>query len=452
MSSGNFKEAQRTAADKEYRALKSDFDETQAQIRKRSPHYAALAQPQPLTPAQMQQLLDDDTLLLEYALDEKQSYLWIVSRTEILPYVLPGRAQIETAARGFHESLRAWEPQRPNEGIRAYMARRNTAPQNYRRRALELSNIVLAPASSQLAKKRLVILADGALQYVPFGALLVPSSASDPEPLMVNNEIVYQPSASALALIREAPRPAATKSVAVFADPVFSKTDERVIAAKESKTEPTLSREFKRAMRDAGDIGSVDGSFRLDRLHFARGEADAIIAAAPPGSSMQAVDFDASRTRVLSPELKQYRIVHLATHGILNSNYPELSGLVFSLVDQRGQTEDGFLKLNDIYNMDLPLDMIVLSACETGLGKEVRGEGLVGLTRGFMHAGAARVVASLWKVDDEETARLMKSFYSYLLEKKMPAAAALRLAQLDLRKTRSEPYYWAGFVLQGEWK
>jgi CHAT domain-containing protein len=155
---------------------------------------------------------------------------------------------------------------------------------------------------------------------------------------------------------------------------------------------------------------------------------------------------------VLSPELKQYRILHLATHGILNGNHPELSGLVFSLVDQRGQTEDGFLKLNDIYNMDLPLDMIVLSACETGLGKEVRGEGLVGLTRGFMHAGAARVVASLWKVDDEETARLMKSFYSYLLEKKMPAAAALRLAQLDLRKTRSEPYSWAGFLLQGEWK
>ena len=452
MSSGNFKETQRVAADKEILALLTEFDQTQAAIRRSSSRYAALTQPQPLSPVQMQQLLDDDTLLLEYALGEKQSYLWVVSRNDVVPYVLPGRAQIENAAQSFHKSLRAWEGQRPNEDIRTYMARRNTAPQNYRRRALELSNIVLAPVSSQLGKKRLVILADGALQYVPFAALLAPSPAGDPEPLIVNNEIVYQPSASALALIRKAPRSAATKTVAVLADPVFSKNDDRVVAAKESKTEPALSRDFKRAMRDAGDIGSVDGSFRLDRLNFARSEADAIIAAAPPGSSMQAVDFEASRTRVLSPELKQYRIVHLVTHGILNGNHPELSGLVFSLVDQHGQTEDGFLKLNDIYNMDLPVDMIVLSACETGLGKEVRGEGLIGLTRGFMHAGAARVVASLWKVDDEATAELMKGFYSYLLEKKMPAAAALRLAQLDLRKTRSEPYSWAGFLLQGEWK
>lgn len=452
MWSGNFKETQRAAADKEILVLLSDFDQTQAEIRKSSSRYAALTQPQPLTPAQMQQLLDDDTLLLEYSLGEKQSYLWVVSHNDVLPYVLPGRAQIENAAQNFHKSLRAWEPPRPNENTRRYIARRTNAPQNYQRRALELSNMVLAPVSSQLAKKRLVILADGALQYVPFGALFAPSSALHPEPLIVNNEIVYQPSASALALIREAPIPAATKTVAVIADPVFSKNDERVITANAAKTEPALPREFKRALRDAGDIGSVDGSFRLGRLSSTRGEADAIVAAAPPGSSMIALDFDASRTRVLGPELKQYRIVHLATHGILNSNHPELSGLVFSLVDQHGQTEDGFLKLNDIYNMDLPLDMIVLSACETGLGKEVRGEGLIGLTRGFMHAGAARVVASLWKVDDDATAELMKRFYGYLLEKKMPAAAALRLAQLDLRKTRSEPYDWAGFVLQGEWK
>jgi CHAT domain-containing protein len=316
-----------------------------------------------------------------------------------------------------------------------------------------LSRIVFGPVSSKVGKKRLVILADGALQYVPFGALLV--SSSNPEPLIVNNEIVYQPSASALALIREAPRSAATKTIAVFADPVFSKNDDRVVAAKGSKPEPATtpsSRELKQALRDAGDTGSVDGSLRLDRLNFTRGEADAILAAAPPGSSMEALDFDASRARVLGSELKQYRMVHLATHGILDTNNPEFSGLVFSLVDQHGQTEDGFLKLNDIYNMDLPLDMIVLSACETAVGKQVNGEGLVGLTRGFMHAGAARVVASLWKVDDEATAELMKRFYSYLLEKKMPAAAALHQAQLDLRKTRGEPYYWAGFVLQGEWK
>ena len=461
MLSGKFSESQRVAADKELQTLTLALDQTQAEIRKRSPRFAALTQPQPLKPAQIQQLLDDDTLLLEFALGEKQSYAWLVSKNDVVPYELPGRAQIEQAAESFRESLKAWEPWRPTENKLKYLAKLASAPQNYQRRALELSNIVLGPALSKIGNKRLVILADGALQYVPFGALLVRSQAqpsADLVPLIENNEIIYEPSASALALIREAPRPTATKTVAVFADPVFSKTDDRVVAAhKDSNTEPTktvLAREFKRALRDAGDVGSVDGGFRFDRLSFSRNEADAIIAAAPTDSAMKALDFDASRSRVLDPELKQYRIVHFATHGILNGNHPELSGLVFSLVDERGQTEDGFLKLSDIYNLDLPLDLIVLSACQTAVGKQVKGEGLVGMTRGFMYAGALRVVASLWNVQDEATAELMKRFYNYLLENKMSAAAALRRAQLDLikRYKADKPYYWAGFVLQGDWK
>jgi len=458
LSSGKFTAAQRNAADNEIKELTREHDQTQSEIRKQSPRYAALTQPQPLRPAQIQQLLDEDTILLQYALGEKRSYLWVVTPTDILPYVLPGEAQIKKAAERFRTSLRAWEKRESDDAPR-YVARLQNAPANYRKEALKLSNIVLAPGRSKIGNKRLVIIADGELQYVPFGALLVRNEMRPlaPVPLIVNHEIVYQPSASALALIREAPRTDATKTVAVLADPVFSKTDNRVAALKDSKTEPNVvasSRELKRALRDAGDTASVDGSFRLDRLDYSRGEADAIIAAAPPRSSLKALDFDASRAHVLSPELKQFRIVHLATHGILNGNHPELSGLVFSLVDERGQPEDGFLKLSDIYNMDLPLDMIVLSACQSGVGKRVRGEGLVGLTRGFMHAGAARVVASLWNVQDEATAELMKRFYHYLLQKNMPAAAALRRAQLDLMEARgaTNPYYWAGFVLQGEWK
>lgn len=458
MSSGKFTASQRNAADNEIKELTRGHDQTQAEIRKQSPRYAALTQPQPLKPAQIQQLLDENTILLQYALGEKRSYLWVVTPTEILPYVLPGEAQIKKAAESFRTSLRAWERRSTDDALK-YVARLQNAPANYRREALNLSSIVLAPALSKIGNKRLVIIADGELQYVPFGALLVRNETRPlaPVPLIVNHEIVYQPSASALALIREAPRTEATKTVAVLADPVFSKSDNRVVALKDSKTEPTVvasSRDLKRALRDAGDTASVDGSFRLDRLDYSRAEADAIIAAAPPGSSLKALDFDASRAHVLSPELKQFRMVHLATHGILNGNHPELSGLVFSLVDQRGQPEDGFLKLSDIYNMDLPLDMIVLSACQSGVGKRVRGEGLVGLTRGFMHAGAARVVASLWNVQDEATAELMKRFYHYLLQKNMPAAAALRRAQLDLMEARgaTSPYYWAGFVLQGEWK
>ena len=158
---------------------------------------------------------------------------------------------------------------------------------------------------------------------------------------------------------------------------------------------------------------------------------------------------------VTSAEFGQYRIIHLATHGLLNSTHPELSGIVLSLVDQHGQPQDGFLRLHEIYNLKLPAELVVLSACQTALGKEVRGEGLVGLTRGFMYAGAPRVVASLWKVDDKATAELMKRFYQAMLgEQRMRPAAALRAAQVEMLKQKEweDPYYWAAFVLQGEWK
>jgi CHAT domain-containing protein len=192
---------------------------------------------------------------------------------------------------------------------------------------------------------------------------------------------------------------------------------------------------------------------RLNRLWFTRLEADTIVANTL-GQHMEAVDFRASRATATSRELAQYRIVHFATHGLLDSENPELSGLVFSLVDVNGRPQNGFLDLQDIYNLNLPVDMVVLSACETALGKEIDGEGLLGLTRGFMYAGASRVVASLWRVSDVATAQLMGRFYKALGEDGIPPAAALRTAQIQMSKQKqwSAPYYWAGFEIQGEWK
>lgn len=152
--------------------------------------------------------------------------------------------------------------------------------------------------------------------------------------------------------------------------------------------------------------------------------------------------------------MSRYRVLHFATHGLLNSQHPELSGIVLSLVDERGRPQDGFLRLHEIYNLKLGADLVVLSACQTALGKEIKGEGLVGLTRGFMYAGAPRVVSSLWNVDDRATAELMKRFYEAMFIQGMPPAAALRAAQTSLRREKgwAAPYYWAGFTLQGEWR
>jgi CHAT domain-containing protein len=279
--------------------------------------------------------------------------------------------------------------------------------------------------------------------------------------LIANHEIVSLPSASSLAMLRRelAGRAAAPKAVAVIADPVFEDADERiknkggnVAAPSDEKAAPPVAE--KDVLRSALEVGATGAQQRLQRLIFSRREADVIIELAGAEASFKALDFAANRATTLGSNLSQYRIIHFATHGLLNSQHPELSGIVLSLFDEQGRAQDGFLRLHDIYNMRLASDLVVLSACKTGLGKEIKGEGLVGLTRGFLYAGAPRVVASLWKVDDRATAELMKLFYQRMLRDGLRPSAALRKAQIDMLKRPrwAAPYYWAGFTLQGEWK
>jgi CHAT domain-containing protein len=194
------------------------------------------------------------------------------------------------------------------------------------------------------------------------------------------------------------------------------------------------------------------GVEKLERLYFSGLEAEAIASFAPERQRLKAVGFLANKTNATNADLSDYRIVHFATHGLVNTRHPELSGIVLSLVDERGQPIDGFLRLHEIYNLRLNADLVVLSACQTALGKEIKGEGFIGLSRGFMYAGAPRVVASLWRIDDRATAELVGLFYKAMLEKKLPAAAALTQAQKEMSKKWPSPYYWAGFTLQGEWR
>jgi CHAT domain-containing protein len=321
--------------------------------------------------------------------------------------------------------------------------------------AKALSRMLLGPAAELLGNKRLLIVSEGALQYIPFGALAIPnyqSPATEYRPLMTAHEIVCLPSASVLAVLRRelAERKPAAKSVAVLADPVFVKSDPRIKTIKNAKLDTTdTSNEQSALMRSAREMGMA-----FSRLIYSRREAEAIMKLVPSRDGKKAVDFAASRETATGADLHQYRIVHFATHGLLNSEHPELSGIVLSLVNENGKERDGFLRLHEIYNLNLPADLVVLSACQTALGKEIKGEGLIGLTRGFMYAGAARVAASLWSVGDVATAELMKSFYAKMLgREQLRPAAALRAAQVELWKSKrwTSPYYWAGFVLQGEW-
>jgi CHAT domain-containing protein len=239
----------------------------------------------------------------------------------------------------------------------------------------------------------------------------------------------------------------------VLADPIFSVNDARFrgsVRARETASS-TPSTNDTRIIEHLS--GGPAGQLAIRRLPFTRQEADQIMAVAPAGSNFKALDFRASRLVATSGELSQYRYVHFATHGYLDTARSGLSAIVLSMIDEQGNPQDGFLRTHDIYNLKLPAELVVLSACETGLGKDVKGEGIEGLTRGFMYAGARRVVVSLWNVNDKATAALMQRLYVGMLKSNKTPAAALRAAQIELLRTRQwqSPYYWAAFVMQGEW-
>jgi CHAT domain-containing protein/Tfp pilus assembly protein PilF len=418
--------AKAVAADVEQ--LLAKWTAIRAQIRSSSPAYAALQQPQPISVKQLQEsLLDASSTLVAYHLGASRSYAWVIDRDSVTVQPLPPMAELDKVARRYHEALSA-------EIDTLSAAERDKVTAVARAAGQRLAAVLWKPIEARITGRRVLIVADRALHYVPFAAL----PASNGAPIIANHEVVYLPSASVLATLRGASRPVSLNAAtAVFADPVFSKNDTRLAAARDAAA-PAQSR--------AGD-GGIYG-----RLRFSRREAEAITEVAP--GAFQALDFSASKSALLAKDLRRYRVLHFATHGSLNTEHPELSGLVFSLVDRSGKPIDGFLRLHEIYNLDLDADLVVLSACRTALGREVHGEGLIGLTRGFMYAGASRVVSSVWNVDDRASALLMSRFYDAMRTKRLAPAAALRVAQLSLMNDPrwSHPHYWAAFGLQGEWK
>lgn len=461
------KDSEAKAISEEISDLMKQQDDLRARMRSSNPKFLELRQPRLLTPLEIQKQLDDDTLLIEFALGDKRSYVWVVSPSSIKGVDLPSRDRIEPIAQRLTEALTAANRE-VKETTPERRARLIQAEKDYAEAVAVLSKLVIDPIAPQLGKKRLVVVADGALQLVPFGALRVGEAQ-----LIAEHEIISLPSASVLAQQRLelADRKPAPRAIAVLADPVFDAEDIRVAQArKESKAGPKLtanlrkeqstdslgSNSSKPSTQDATfaaarrDVG-LDG--KLPRLLFSRQEARSIMQVAPAGQSMSALDFKASRETAFGPELSKYRIVHFATHGVLDMEHPELSGIALSMIDANGTPQDGHLRLYDIYNLHLSADLVVLSACQTGIGKQIKGEGLIALTRGFMYAGAKSVVASLWKVDDAATSALMAEFYHQMFINKLKPAAALRAAQIKLSQEPRwrSPYYWAGFFLQGDW-
>jgi len=396
--------------------------EARAATRASSPRLSAMTPPGLTLEDVQRDLLDSDSALLEYFLGETRSLVWIVTRSSVRVIDLPKRAAIEAVARRAYGQLSTRSG--VDDGSRASLAR-----------------LVLAPVERELPA-RVLIVADGILQYIPFEALPI----STGQPFVNSHTVAYLPSASTLAAIRRAhhSHERVSRPAAVLADPVYSPDDPRVSShGGRSSARPASVVLAERSATEAG--------IQFDRLYSSRREATTIRELAG-GTVLEALDFEASRETAMGPAVANARIVHFATHGLLNARHPELSGLVLSLVDAQGRPQNGFLAVGDIFDLRLHADLVVLSACETALGADVRGEGFVGLTRAFFFAGTEAVIASLWRVSDAATAALMKEFYRRLLVYKMSPAAALRASQLTLRRMPKwrQPYFWAGFVLQGE--
>lgn len=435
------------------------YRKVQEDLRAGSPRYAALTQPRPLGLREIQtQVLNGQAVLLEYSLGAERSHVWAVTPDSIQGFELAGKVRIEAAASTYYRMLTARNQHIPGEKLPDRNRRVREADAQVQKAAAELSRLVLAPVEPLLGKGTVLVVADGALQYIPFGALPLPSSGI---PLIDRQEVVSLPSASALAVLRQEirERGRAPKTLAVLADPVFREDDARLrrltVPAPRNPTAAARFQPHRGLSLSLAQGRQAEASpMKLPRLFSSETEAKAIAALVPADQRFEALGFAASRETATSGKLGQYRMVHFATHGLLRSDHPELSSLVLSLYDEQGRSRDGLLRLSDIYNLELKADLVVLSACQTALGKEIRGEGLVGLTRGFMYAGAERVLASLWSVEDRATAELMKRFYRALLIENLRPAAALRKAQLDMAASPrwSSPYYWAGFSLQGEWK
>lgn len=387
-------------------------------------------------------ITDAETSLLEFSLGGRRSYLWVVTRDGLTSYELPDKQTIETAALKL-ANLSA-EPQTdPAQQTEIQSA------------AADLSKLIFGPAAGKLRSPRLIVVPDGILQYVPFQILNDPQQPD--EPLIASHEIINAPSASTLLLLRQetAGRPSAPKLLAAFGDPVFP-SNYSVKAPTTTRGGTSSSPQDVDAQRRglASTIVDTLDPAKVETPFFTKQELTTLRKLVPADESLIYSEFDATRDHLRELDLRQYRILHFATHGLLNAKQPELSGLVLSLVDREGRPVSGFVGLSDIYSLRAPVDLVVLSACRTGLGKEMRGEGLIGLTRGFMYAGASSVVSSLWKVDDKATAELMKRFYTNMLQRGMTPAAALRAAQNSIRQEPQwqSPYYWAAFTLQGEYR
>ena len=460
-----------TELEAELERLAAEFESLENQIKAASPRLNSLVHTRSLTLDEVQRrVLDDETALLEYSLGEQSSYLWVITRQNAALFKLPAGSTMDQLAMDLRAQLIPPRLQRRNVGVdvpttdqQRGLGLSTAAPATdtaaFSRASHALYKVALAPAASMIGNRRLVIVADGALNFVPFEALVTTDRGGDYSSLdylIKTNKVSYAPSASVTAAVREQKR-AVGRNILLVADPVFSANDPRLQTGSAAiRAEVTRGLGLDSAVTDVnGPAPQSSGPLRLPRLAGTRIEAEQIgrLAKASGAQGDLWLDLGANEDDLKHRDIQSYRVLHLATHGVLDAMRPQFSGLVLSLVGNKND-DDGFLRTGEVFNLRLGAPLVMLSACESGLGKIKRGEGVIGLSRAFMYAGATTVGVTLWSVADKPTAELMTDFYQRLLGQNPSPSDAIREAQLAMisGKKYSAPFYWAPFVLVGEWK
>jgi CHAT domain-containing protein len=463
-----------TELEAELERLAAEFESLEKQIKAASPRLNSLVHTRALTLEEVQrQVLDDETALVEYSLGEQSSYLWVITRQNAAVFKLPAGSTMDQLAMDLRAQLIPPRLQRRNVGVDVPTADQQrglglstaapglnaTDTAAFSRASHAFYKVALAPAASMIGNRRLVIVADGALNFVPFEALVTTERGGDYSSLdylIKTNKVSYAPSASVTAAVRDQKR-AVGRNILLVADPVFSANDPRMqTGSSANRVEVTRGLGLDSAVADVnGPASQSSGPLRLPRLAGTRIEAEQIgrLAKASGEQGDLWLDLGANEDDLKHRDIQSYRVLHVATHGVLDATRPQFSGLVLSLVGNKSD-DDGFLRTSEVFNLRLGAPLVMLSACESGLGKVKRGEGVTGLSRAFMYAGATTVGVTLWSVADKPTAELMTDFYQRLLRPNPSPSDAMREAQLAMisGKKYSAPYYWAPFVLVGEWK
>jgi len=423
----NEQDARAIAIRADIATLRQKLDDIDARIGAASgrAHVRTDIERQPVSLASVPQ----EVALIEYWLGARDAYAWVLTREGLTMARLSSSDEVNNLARAYHEALRGF-------GVIPLSRRLELGEQLYQR--------VLAQFDGRIAGKRTLVLAlDGALHYVPFATLRVANGATSAF-LVERHDLAVTPSIG-MFLAREAPRgrQQPTREMLLVADPVYETNDARLASPPERVASTGPPRIPPMLLVRGGERGGA-----LPRLPSTAQEAATIAALLPKAGIDRLEGFTATRDRFLTAGLERYRFIHVASHAVNDAEIPQASALVLSTVDARSRAVDGRVLAADFVNVQLNAEVVVLSACDTALGKSVAGEGLIGLQYVVLARGAQSVVSSLWPVIDQASADLMSQFYTSHLRRGASLPSALSEAMRSMLAGRfKDPGVWGAFTL-----